>query len=185
MERIGNWLQTVSGVQYWPLDPQGAEVKIEDIAHSLGMQCRFGGHTRRFYSVAEHCIHVAGLVPLEHGLCGLLHDATEAYVVDVPRPVKLALTNYKEIETANWLVLAQKFNLPVEMPACVKHADEAMLIVEQRELMPAIATDMLGDLGGINPDTVRIRCWSPEVAAAQFLTCFRYYKERSADAPAH
>jgi uncharacterized protein len=177
-QRKGNWLQTASGRRYYPLDPRSEDVDIGDIAHALGMQCRFGGHVQRFYSVAEHCVHVASLVPLEHGMCGLLHDATEAYIVDVPRPVKVELTNYKQIENLSWLAICRRFGLSPNMPACVKHADEAMLLVEQRELMQTVATEMLGAVGEIDVSHVNIYGWSPEQAAAQFMKAFHYYRER-------
>ena len=176
-ERIGGWMQTVSGKRYWPVDPRAEEVDIGDIAHALGMMCRFGGHTRRFYSVAEHCVLVSGLVSQKNALCGLLHDATEAYCVDVPRPLKRSLPEYKAAEIKNWLVIAERFGLPSQMPVEVKHADEAILHVEQAALMP---TDdgrgwCVEDTGHIDTSRVVIRCWSPEVARQNFLNAFTYY----------
>jgi hypothetical protein len=61
----GNWIQTFTGRQYWPLDPREGDVYIEDIAHALSLQCRFTGHCRSFYSVAEHCVRVSHVVPSE------------------------------------------------------------------------------------------------------------------------
>lgn len=88
MTRRGDWMQTFSGRQFWPCDPRADEVCIEDIAHALSMQCRFAGHVRKFYSVAEHCVRASWIVPDRFKLAALLHDAAEAYVVDLPRPIK-------------------------------------------------------------------------------------------------
>ena len=135
-ERIGDWMLTASGRQYWPLDPRIEDVRVEDIATSLAKQCRFAGHTCVPYSVAEHSYHCSYLVPREHALQALLHDATEAYVVDVPRPLKRALgAVYERIEYANWLVICAALGVPVEMHPCVKDADNAMLLAEREQLM--------------------------------------------------
>jgi uncharacterized protein len=101
--RTGDWIQTYTGKQFWPLSPLPEDIVIEDIAHALSMQCRFGGHVRTFYSVAQHSVHVSLLVEPQYALWGLLHDAAEAYLVDLPRPIKkfseMGLL-YQEIEAA-------------------------------------------------------------------------------------
>lgn len=94
-ERKGDWIQTYTGRQFWPLDPKPEEVCIEDIAHALSQQCRYAGHTIRFYSVAQHSVEIALRVPRAAALWGLLHDAAEAYLVDLPRPVKYLMPAYK------------------------------------------------------------------------------------------
>ena len=88
--RKGDWIQTFTGRAFYVLDPRPEDVDIEDIAHALSMQCRFAGHCREFYSVAQHSVTASWLVPPEDALWGLLHDAAEAYVVDLPRPIKRA-----------------------------------------------------------------------------------------------
>ena len=80
-ERIGSWLQTYTGKKFYPFDPREEEVDILDIAHALSQLCRFGGHTKEFYSVAEHCVLVSMCCPSEVKLLGLLHDAAEAYQI--------------------------------------------------------------------------------------------------------
>lgn len=135
MERQGSWMQTASGRAYWPVDPRADEVFIEDIAHALGNLCRYAGHTRLFYSVAEHSILVSRLVPQQHALAALLHDATEAYCVDIPRPLKQSLPEYKVIEARNWAAIAARFDLALELPECVHHADVAMLFAERDALL--------------------------------------------------
>lgn len=136
--RVGEWGCTVSGRRYWPEDPRPGDFDIGDIAHSLAHQCRFGGHTSVFYSVAQHSVLVSQYCDPADALWGLLHDATEAYLVDVPRPVKRSrgMERYSEIEAAFMAAIAEQFGLPPEMPASVKRADEALLAAEARDLMP-------------------------------------------------
>lgn len=133
--RKGDWMQTANRRQFWPHDPRANEVFIDDIAHSLAMQCRFGGHCNFHYSVAQHSIHVSQLVPAEHALAGLLHDATEAYCVDLPRPIKRFLAGYREIESGIWLAVAERFGLDPVLPECVHEADNAVLLAEKAQIM--------------------------------------------------
>lgn len=133
--RRGDWMQTATGRQFWPMDPRPSEVCIEDVAHALAHQCRYAGHCRRFYSVAQHSVLVSEAVPPEHALWGLLHDASEAYLVDVPRPVKPYLSGYKAAERRVMEAVCVHFGLPREMPATVKVADERILADEAAQLM--------------------------------------------------
>lgn len=133
--RRGDWMQTASGRMFWPMDPRPGEVHIDDIAYGLSNLCRFGGHCTHFYSVAQHSVYVSYQVPSEHALCALLHDATEAYCVDVPRPIKRFLAGYRDIETRIWHAVAARFNLPLEMPECVHAADNAVLLAEKDQIM--------------------------------------------------
>lgn len=103
MERKGNWIETYSGVKFYPLDPRPEDVKLEDIAHSLSHQCRFGGHCKQFYSVVQHSLMVKSFLwikgyPPETQLLGLMHDFAEVYVMDMPSPLKNMLPQFKEIE---------------------------------------------------------------------------------------
>lgn len=82
------WIQTYTGKAFDPFNPDPAKINIEDIAHSLANQCRFNGHTRQFYSVAQHCVEVASRVRPEQQALALLHDASEAYLSDLPTPIK-------------------------------------------------------------------------------------------------
>ena len=86
--RTGDWTQTFAGIQFYPFDPRPDEVKIKDIAHALSMICHFNGHTREFFSVAQHSLMVSYLLPAEHKLWGLMHDSAEAYIGDMIRPIK-------------------------------------------------------------------------------------------------
>lgn len=117
------------------LDPDPDAVDIETIAASLSKQCRFSGHTKRFYSVAEHCYRASYVAPAAHALAALLHDAAEAFVVDVPTPLKSLLPDYRVIELRFHDLIETKFNVVIDHPE-VKRADLIMLATEGRDLMP-------------------------------------------------
>lgn len=127
---------TVSGLSFDLLTPYADLIKIEDIAHALSHICRFTGHTRGFYSVAEHSVHVSNLVPPEFALEALLHDATEAYIGDVSSPLKALLPDYRAIEAKLDAAVRIRFDLPQEQSPIVKHADLRMLATERADLMP-------------------------------------------------
>jgi len=134
----GDWMATITGGRFFPLDPQPDDVRIADIAHALAHLCRFAGHTREFYSVAQHSVlvsEICGNGPV--GLWGLLHDASEAYLCDLTRPVKKSfeLQGYRLIEANVMATICQRFNLPLEMPTAVKEADSLALEAEKRDLM--------------------------------------------------
>jgi 5'-deoxynucleotidase YfbR-like HD superfamily hydrolase len=132
-ERIGDWLQTYTGRAFWPLDPRVEEIAIEDIAHSLSNLCRFTGHTRDFYSVAQHSLIASYECP-DFPLTALLHDASEAYLIDVPRPIKPFLTEYRGIEDRLSTVIAECFGTLFPLPEKVEIADRRMLATEKRDL---------------------------------------------------
>ena len=131
--RKGDWFQTYSGRQFWPCDPKPEEIYLVDIAHALSNQCRFAGHCQRFYSVAQHSVIVSEQVPFEHAVWGLLHDAAEAYLVDLPRPIKrhsVLGREYKLLEEQLQTCIAWRFGLQntPEIPACVHVADDRALM---------------------------------------------------------
>ena len=134
--RHGDWMQTASGIAFWPVDPRPEDVRIYDIAHSLSNMCRYGGHCTTFYSVAQHSVLVSRALPPELKMWGLLHDASEAYVVDVPRPLKPFLTGYREAEDSVMAAIADAFDLcPRTMPSEVKRIDNAILADEATQIM--------------------------------------------------
>jgi hypothetical protein len=167
--RKGNWMQTYSGRQFWPLDPRPEEVFINDIAHGLANACRYAGHCLQFYSVAEHSVLLSYIVPQSMALTGLLHDATEAYVVDVPRPIKPFLPGYKDIEAGVWRAIAARFGCPEELPDEIKVADNAMLLAEQAKIMAPPPAPW--NVPGVAAETP-IHCWQPDVAERMFLYRF-------------
>ena len=162
----GDWMQTFTGAQFFPMDPRPEDIDPRDIAHALSLLCRYGGHVTRFYSVAEHCVLMAGAVPREDALAALLHDATEAYVVDVPRPLKRYLPEYRRIEDTVWQAIAERFGVNPILPASVHDADSRILLAERAALMTP--TDYDWSVPG-NPLSVVIGAWSPYHAEKAYL----------------
>lgn len=171
--RKGDWMQTRSGGQVWPMDPRPEEIHIEDIAGALSKLCRYGGQTLRFYSVAEHCVHMALAAPDDMHLAALLHDASEAYLSDVIRPIKRHLTNYETIEAGLERAIAQRFCLAWPMPAEVKRMDTAILADERDQVMatPPVPWSQTTE----PPLGVTLQFWTPEKAEFEFLAAFRRY----------
>lgn len=155
---------TFTGKLFNCFAPTNHDICIEDIAHALSNQCRFGGHLPKFFSVAQHSILVSTIVAPEHRLAALLHDASEAYLIDVPRPVKLHLSNYKDIEDAIMLEIARKFGFKWPLHEEVKKADEIMLQREWDEIM-------MGKIP-IDPEN-QTPCWTPGQSKRHFLERFK------------
>lgn len=163
----GDWMQTYTGRRFYPLDPRSAEIDPADIAHALSLLCRYGGHVDRFYSVAEHCVLMSEWVSPENALAALLHDATEAYVVDVPRPLKRVLSGYERIEYRVWLAMVLRFDLDLDLPVQVKEADERILLTERNALMPR--HERWEQDGIIEPLPVAVVGWGPVEAERRYL----------------
>lgn len=131
------WMQTHTGKKFHWHNPAPEEICIEDIAHHLSLICRFGGACNMFYSVAEHSVRVSELVDDSLKIHALLHDAPEAYIGDIVRPIKHAFgLTYEEslIERA----IAQKFKLSKISTlslSIIKMVDSTMLATERRDLM--------------------------------------------------
>ena len=137
MTNNGNdqWTPTYSGGIFHPLDPRPEEVLIGDIAHHLSNNCRFVGAVKTHFSIAQHSVIVSSLVPEQDALWGLLHDASEAYLSDISRPVKRFLAGYEELEERLMRVVATKFGLPWPMPDSIRLADDICVCTEQRDLL--------------------------------------------------
>lgn len=139
MSRTGDWILTYSGRRFWPLDPDPEDIDIVDIAHALSNQCRFSGHTKFHYSVAQHSVLVSLNVPLKVAMWGLLHDAAAVYLVDLPRPIKRSPDLgeiYQHYEDKLLHAIAEKFCLPLPIPKEVHEADDRALMTERRDVMP-------------------------------------------------
>lgn len=141
--RKGSSIHTYTNTEFWPLDPREEEVQIEDIAHALSLTCRANGHSSHFFSVAQHSINCAEEARLRGyskkvQLACLLHDASEAYISDMIRPVKRYITSYLEVESVLQNTIYGKFgleNLTEEEFKQVFKIDDAMLKYEMFVLM--------------------------------------------------
>jgi uncharacterized protein len=164
-----DWIQTYTGKAFRPLDPAPGSIDIRDIAHSLSLLCRFNGHCGTFYSVAEHCVRISDYVPQQHAMWGLMHDAAEAYISDLPRPVKRQIPDFVRFEDDLLQRIMAHYGLPWPMPAEVKRADDLLLATEMRDLMaPPPASWNLG----VEPLPERIEPMSAPDAEAAFLARF-------------
>lgn len=162
------WIATYTGRRITPLDPNPLDIDPMDIAHSLAHQCRFTGHVKEFYSVAQHSYMVSTLVPAEYALWGLLHDASEAYISDIARPVKKAEpfgSFYKAAEDVLTLAICERFGLEggPELPPPVEKADNLMLWAEMRDLMPNDPPD------GVEMYAEEVVPWSPSKSKSFWL----------------
>jgi uncharacterized protein len=171
-------IATFSGGWIRPLDPDPEDICIEDIAHALSSQCRFTGHTRRFYSVGEHAVLCSRIVPEGNRLEALLHDGSEAYLADLARPVKHAPglgETYRAYEARLERAIALRFGTTYPMSDAVRAADEAMLSSEIHALMPAEFSAMRA----LPPvETPVPQCWSPVRAEMEFLEAYTFYTRR-------
>lgn len=175
------WIQTYTGKAFDLLadSTHVADVCLDDIAHALSNTCRFNGHVREFYSVAEHSVHVASLVPEEFRRAALLHDAAEAYCGDVVSPLKIALRGdaneqpstydqvYKRVETR----VALRFGLrPTDLRSdVVNQADLMMLALERDRFFPIRKREWVDLPKPPKPSQVVIGCYRPDKARAVFL----------------
>ena len=172
--RLGDFIITYKKIEFWPLDPRESEINIEDIAHALSLLCRYNGHCKFMYSIAEHSIRVSYILPPELALCGLLHDASEAYLSDIPSPTKIFMPQYKEWENNIQSVVYRKFGLPEVESIKVKEADRILLVTEMRDLLPSgLMPNWEVAKQGIIPLEKRInRTMSPKVSEKIFLNRF-------------
>lgn len=160
-------IYTHSGKSFDLARPEPHMVDIIDIAEALSKLCRFTGHTRAHYSVAQHCVLVSQFVHDPHKLAGLLHDAAEAYVGDMNYPLKRSglVTGYDEIEAGVARAIFKRFGVPTPIPQVVKVIDRRMAYTEMKWLMPTCP----------DPDMVLplvITPWSAQEARDQFLNRF-------------
>jgi len=165
--------ETSHGVQFRLEEP---EFLIEDIAHALSQQARFNGHASDQYSVAEHSVLVS-LITEGDPFEGLMHDATEAYIGDLVKPVKNYCSDYEAIEAALWERLAAWAGLKKKLSKATKVADNRMLLLEAERLLPSQGRNFNSyDKFGPHTHDYRpeIKCYSWQLAKALFLN--RYYE---------
>lgn len=177
-----NYISTYLGNKFYPQEGKIERVDIVDIAHGLAYQCRFNGQTRDFYSVAQHSVLVADLVAPEIQLEALLHDAAEAYLGDMVKPLKVLLPDFSEVEDKVMKAIAKTFRLNYRHYAPIKRADLIVLATEKRDLMPH-SVESWTYLHGIDPLNMVIEPLSPADAKAQFLARFEALYDPRSDKP--
>ena len=174
MPEPGPHIQTLSGRRVNPFDAAPEDIDPGDIALALSNLCRFGGHSRAFYSVAQHSVIVSDLLaeqgaPREEVLAALLHDASEAYLGDLPHPIKHRSelgARFREAEQRLEAVIVRRFGLP-EASARIKPIDRALLATERRTFS-RVAWEW-PELDGVEPLEIEIEPWEPARAAREFL----------------
>jgi 5'-deoxynucleotidase YfbR-like HD superfamily hydrolase len=147
------------------------DIDIEDIAHTLSLLCRWGGHCLEFYSVAEHSVRCSYKASKKFKLEALLHDASEAYLVDIPRPIKRNLPDYQRLEQVVEKAISEKFNLPFPTSKEVKIVDNRMLETERRDIT-VFKEKFLEE----EPFENKILPWSPKSAKKIFLETFKEFR---------
>ena len=136
------WIQTASGHRFHPFAPNTTFIHMKDIACGLSKAARFAGQTDvdlpdLAYSVAQHSVYVSKLVSPRAKMWGLMHDAPEAFIVDLATPIKFWLPEYKEMEDGIHaaIILQHDIEIDDEIHAEVKAADNWMLHQEGAQLM--------------------------------------------------
>lgn len=168
------WQQTYSGRVVETYQPDPLSIDPIDIAHALSFQCRFNGHCRRFYSVAEHCVTVSKIVSPEAAAWGLLHDAHEAYIGDIPSPIKreIGADRIKELERRYDMAILKRFGLNYPSEAVLEevHRVDGMLLMTERDILcaspPMSWGDYLENLPRLGYDL--IKCMEPASAKIAF-----------------
>lgn len=182
--RVGDWIQTYSGGQFWPLDPRVEDVKLIDVAHHLSLKCRFQGATRKFYSVAQHVTELSRAVGSKlknHVPSELLkysteeiqyailhHDDSEAFLPDVPSPVKPYLQGWHDIEEKNQMIISvMAFGANPAIMKLIKLWDRQIAQDERGCLLMPCHHAWKSDL---SPLGLKLRPWSPEKAEKLYIS---------------
>lgn len=165
-----NYIRTLSGRKFWPLNPRPEDVDINDIASALSLMCRYNGHLPYLYSVGQHSLNVF----YHSGLrWGLLHDATEAYLPDVPRPIKSGLPFFKEIEQRLHDVIAEHFGLDSDSVHCTKRADNEVLQWEYKHFRPSLTLSDQQQTVRDKPVYVNFEQTRPDIVKSRFIYEYR------------
>ncbi len=173
--RYGDFMQTFGERKFYPLDPRVGDFRIEDIAHHLAMICRYGGAVSRFYSVAEHSVHVSRAVRPEYAFEALLHDAAEAYIGDMVRPLKhqAEMSAFRAADDRIERVIREQFKIDSTLASrdAIKLVDNRILRDETIALMGRPSWSCIP---GVKRLGVKIEGWLPKKGEREFM---KRYKE--------
>lgn len=163
--KLNAGIQLHSGEYFYFSEPEKSNYTLDDIAHALSHICRYSGHCNKFYSVAQHCVLASHIHPTKQTL---MHDATEAFLSDIPSPLKRILPDYRKIERFIEMSIFKRFNIELDMAPEVKVADIIMLATEKRDLMNDEYGHKWPILEGVEPLPAKIVPWPPEYAKVMF-----------------
>ncbi len=171
---MAEWIMTYTGRKFYPLDPRIEDIHIDDIVNGLSMKCRFVGQCKTFYSVAQHSDLVSRKCKKEYALRGLMHDAAEAYLPDISRPIKSEpeLKRLVEIEEQILKLIFKKFHLKYPLPKNIKEVDNRLCVTEGRDLMHDISEWELAE--EYKPYQMTIKPVGDQLAKKMFMTRFRH-----------
>lgn len=177
LDRPRGWQNLIGGraLHLDPIDPE--EIFIEDIAHALGNICRWGGHVEEFYSVAQHCVLASRLTDAKFALVALMHDASEAYMGDMIRPLKRIMPAFEVYEEKLMFAISVRFGFEWPMPPEVALADNQLLCHEHRTMRGKVNPALWDPHPDVPIDLPEIHPWSPTFAKKQFLKRFRELTE--------
>ncbi len=171
---INNTIKVAAGHLVDLVNPDPETIDIQSIAAALSKICRFGGHCPRFYSVAEHCIH-ATTMAISDGFVGeaivavFLHDAAEAYVGDMVKPLKVTMPQYWEAELRIDRAIESKFSIEFKkFEDTIKRYDRIMLKAEKASMWPRCSDEWFG-FSEIEERKINFGFWDPSYAEMQFL----------------
>lgn len=171
---IGNTIKVAWGHYVDLSNPDPATIDLRSIAAALSKICRFGGHCPRFYSVAEHCVHATRLarserLSVEALIAVLLHDAAEAYIGDMVKPLKVSIPQFADVERRIEAAIERRFNVDfAKWATVIKRFDRAMLKAEKTIMWPDDAETWAG-FSEIEDRYVSLWYWDPTTAENQFL----------------
>lgn len=176
------WIQTYTGRKVSLVNPRPCDIDIEDIAHALSNICRFTGHTREFYSVAQHSIEMVnavlgsfkGGIEYRAKICraALMHDAAETYLGDMNSPLKSMLPGYKLIEEKFKLTIIRRFKIEVPNEPMIRQLDIDLLLTEVKHLLSEPPERWeANDYGKCLP-CKEFKTWSPEKSKSIFMVTF-------------
>jgi hypothetical protein len=176
---LSEGIRLFSGAMFDYNNPADSDVVIEDIAHALSNNCRFAGHCKHLYSIAQHAVNASMIVPPEYAFDALMHDTAEFATNDIPTPLKIALPVFKELEVRIESSMSERFGFTYPLSPAVKLADAQMLALEKETLLPQDTSEW-EMLRGVDyahlRELVDLTSWTPERARFEFLDRYEEIK---------